>query len=192
MSSVFQSCQSDVDAVGNTPEETDSAYPEFPTSSKSFMCMTGNSFMLSDAVWRMWPFHQTRRQSIAPSQDWTHDHLSAQHLPVNVRVRYIQLLCLLSAPDCIIAGLPIEYWCTLPPFCTRLHHRRPANQVLMHSASFLHRTASLQTCQSSTDAIGCVLSLCRFSRLMCHQQDSSCLRTVWVGSPQPFGWDWSL
>ena len=151
MSSVFQSCQSDVDAVGNTPEETDSAYPEFPTSSKSFMCMTGNSFMLSDAVWRMWPFHQTRRQSIAPSQDWTHDHLSAQHLPVNVRVRTF---------NC--------------------------------SASFLHRTASLQTCQSSTDAIGCVLSLCRFSRLMCHQQDSSCLRTVWVGSPQPFGWDWSL
>lgn len=87
--------------------------------------------MLSDPIWRMWPFHQTRRQSIAPSQDWTHDHLSAQQLPVNVRVRTFnysasfllqtassqacqsstEALCLLSAPDCIIAGLPIKYWC---------------------------------------------------------------------------------
>lgn len=109
------------------------------------------SSMLSDPLRRMWPFHQTGRQSIAPSQDWTHDLLSAQQLPVNVRVR-----------------------------------------TFNHSASFLHRTAWSQTGQSGTDAIGCVLSLCRFSRSMCHQQDSSCLRTVWVGSPQPFGWDWSL
>ena len=85
-----------------------------------------------------------------------------------------------------------EHSTTLPPFCSRVHHRRPANQVLKHSASFLHQTASSQACQSSTDAVGCVLSLYRFSRLTCHQQDSSCLRTVWVGSPQPFGWDWSL